>query len=265
MLRQDLSNSHSNGTNPNRDTGLSGADPIDIQQELNKLEEMILDSPCIPLSRRAVVDEEQLLDQLDLIRLNLPPAFQKAVEIVQHQESLLLDAEGFAEEIITAAENRASQILDEMGIVQQAQHQAEQIRQKVQQDCELLQQQTLEEVERIRKRAQKELDEMHQRALAENDDIRQGADRYADQTLQMMEQQLTDVIRIIRNGRAQLRPEDPPIKTPVKSSPSGAFHNPASKSSVTKTRESDTSQRTQAGTHDRTRRDTVQPASDRQS
>ncbi|NEP85484.1 MAG: hypothetical protein F6K18_00830 [Okeania sp. SIO2C2] len=42
-----------------------------IQQELNRLEEIILHSPRISFVGFALVDEEQLLDQLNIVHLNL--------------------------------------------------------------------------------------------------------------------------------------------------------------------------------------------------
>lgn len=180
---------------------------MDIQRELNKLEEMILDSPRIPLSRRTVVDEEQLLDQLDLVRLNLPAAFQEATEILLHKEDVILEAEQIAQQIIATAEQRASQILDEMDIVRQAEREAHHIRQQVQQDCEAMQQQILADIDQMRRRAQQELEEMQRMTIAECEDIQRGADDYADRVLSDMEAQFVEMMRVIRNGRQQIQSE----------------------------------------------------------
>jgi F0F1-type ATP synthase membrane subunit b/b' len=174
---------------------------------------MLLDSPRIPLSRRTVVDEEQLLDQLDLIRLNLPTAFQEAADIVRHKEELLLEAEQYAQDIIEAAEQRAAQILDEMGLLRQAELEAQQIRQRVQQECEAAREQTMADIEQMRRRAQQELEDIRQMAIAEAEEIQAGADAYADRILKDMEQQLAEVIRVIRNGRQQLQPDLPSPST----------------------------------------------------
>jgi cell division septum initiation protein DivIVA len=183
---------------------------VDLQRELNRLEEILLDSPRVPLSRRTLIDEEQFLEQLDLVRLNLPSAFQEAAEIVVHKEDILQEAEQYAQEIITAAEQRAAQILNDMGLVRQAEMEAMQIRQQVQQECDTIQQQTLADIDQMRRRAQQELDEMQQRALAECEEIQAGADEYADRVLQDLEQQFTEMMRVVRNGRKQLHVEPPP-------------------------------------------------------
>lgn len=185
---------------------------VDLQRELNRLEEILLDSPRVPLSRRTLINEEQFLEQLDLVRLNLPSAFQEAAEIVVHKEDILQEAEQYAQEIIAAAEQRAAQILNDMGLVRQAEMEAMQIRQQVQQECDTIQQQTLADIDQTRRRAQQELDEMQRRALAECEEIQAGADDYADRVLRDMEQQLTEMMRVVRNGRQQLHSEPPPSK-----------------------------------------------------
>jgi F0F1-type ATP synthase membrane subunit b/b' len=186
---------------------------VDIQRELNRLEEMILDSPRIPLiSRRTLVDEDQLLEQLDWVRLNLPEAFRQAEEIVHHKEEILLQSEQYAQEVIEAAERRAAQIMNETGIVRQAEMEAMQIRQQVQQECEAAREQTISEIERLRRQAQQDLEDMQRIAIAECEEIHAGADDYADRVLKEMEFQLAEMLRVIRNGRQQLQPTpEPPM------------------------------------------------------
>ena len=207
MLRQNSAKANIepevNGQNVESDP-TSDAPGVDIRRELNRLEEIILDNPRIPFVGRTLIDEEQLLDQLDIVRLNLPVAFQEAEMIVRHKDEILQEAELYAEEIIENAEQRADQILNEMGLVQQAKLEADQLRNQVQLDCEAIQQATIAEIEQIRYQAQQELEEMRARAIAECDEIQNGADDYADHVLDSIEQQLTDMLQVIRNGRQQL-------------------------------------------------------------
>lgn len=218
MLRQDSSNRIS----PDRTgTPIGGGVPpnpvangeavrvggVDIQRELEKLEEMILDSPRI-LSR-TIVNEDQLLDQLALVQINLPAAFEEARKLLQHKEEVLLEAEHYAQEIIETAERRAAQILDEMGLIRQAEIEMKQIRQRVQQECDGAQEQAMVEIERMRRQSQQELDEMRRRAIAECEAVQTGADDYADRILQDLEQQFNEMLRVVRNGRQQLTAESP--------------------------------------------------------
>jgi cell division septum initiation protein DivIVA len=175
---------------------------------------MILNSPQIPLTGRTLVDEEQLLEQLDIVRLNLPIAFQEAEIIVRHKDEILQEAELYAEEIIEAAEERSGQILNEIGLVQQAKTEADRLRQQVQLDCEAIQKATITEIEQIRYQAQQEMEQMRARAIAECDEIQNGADDYADHVLGNIEQQLSDMLQVIRNGRRHLETEQPSVNNP---------------------------------------------------
>jgi len=192
--------------------------------ELEKLEEMILDSPR--LFNRTLVNEDQLLEQLELVQVNLPPAFEEARKIVQEKEDILLEAEQYAQEIIEMAERRASQIIDEMGLIRQAELEIKQIRQRVQQECEEAQEQTLIEIERMRRQAQQELEEMRQRAMTECAEIQSGADLYADRILSDLELQFNDMLRVIRNGRQRLHPDM--IPSPKSTSSPGGTRPPQS-------------------------------------
>jgi cell division septum initiation protein DivIVA len=189
---------------------------IDIQQELNKLEELILASPRVPFSGRTLVDEDQLLDQLDAIRLNLPPAFRQAVQILQQRNTLLAEAERYAQDLIAAAEQQAAQMLDELGIVRQAEQMAQQLKTQAQQDCDSLRTQVMGDIEQMQLQAQREWEALRQKALDEQDMIQQEADGYADQVLSNVEQQLSQMLRIIQNGRSHLQPvKEPPAPVPT--------------------------------------------------
>ncbi|MBE9138729.1 hypothetical protein IQ254_16265 [Nodosilinea sp. LEGE 07088] len=213
-------------------SALPNPDDIDIQQELNKLEELILASPRVPFSGRTLIDEDQLLDQLDAIRLNLPPAFRQAVQILQQRNTLMAEAERYAQDLIAAAEQEAAQMLDELGIVHQAEQMAKQIKGQTQQECDGLRTQVLGDIEQMQLQAQREWEALRQKALAEQDMIQQEADGYADQVLSNVEQQLSQMLHIIQNGRNHLKPAlDAPASVPVPQRPKGSKGAPYSKGS----------------------------------
>ena len=180
----------------------------EIQQELDRLEEMILASPHIPLTRRTLVDEEQLLDRIDLIRSLLPALLQQAQAVVAQKQEILLQAEQEANEIIQTAQTQAAQIIDRTTIVQQADLSARQLQQQVQQECLLAQEENSLQIDRLRQEAERQIERMRQEAIVEAEDILRGADDYADAVLNSLEQQLTEALRIIYNGRRQLRSDE---------------------------------------------------------
>jgi cell division septum initiation protein DivIVA len=223
MLRPDPARipTQRNGSATESNTGAAGQSnlvptvgDIDIQQELNKLEELILGSPRVPFSGRTMVDEDQLLDQLDAVRLNLPPAFRQAVDILQRRNAIISEAERYAEDLVAAAEQQAAQMLDELGIVRQAEQMAQQIKGQAQQECDTLRSQVITDIEQLQLQAQREWESMRQEALSEQAMIQQESDAYADRVLGQVEQQLSQMLRIIQNGRSHLQPE-PAVTSPA--------------------------------------------------
>ncbi len=188
----------------------SGASRVDIQNELNRLEEMILSSLRIPIIGRTLIDEEKLLEQLDFIRLSLPSVFQEAVIILEQKEEILLSAEEYGQQVVEAAQVKRAQILADSDIIRQAEKEAEQMRRQVKLECEAMMQDTLAEIDRQQRASQIELEDLRQAAIAQAQEIEDGADEYADGVLENIEQDLKEMLRIITNGRQQLRMDTPP-------------------------------------------------------
>ncbi len=196
-----------NNPNPTVEPPATGSQSMDIQQELNRVEEMVLASPNIPLTRRTLVDEERLLDQLDVVRVNLPVVFKEAEAIVKQKKEIILQAQLEAEQIVETAKIRASRILNETEILRQAHQEATLLQNQVQQECELALEQSQIEIEQARLQLAQELEQMRNKAISEAQEIQQGADTYADNALKDIEQQLQDMLRVIQNGRKHLQPQ----------------------------------------------------------
>lgn len=179
-------------------------------QELNRLEEIIISGLQIPLTRRILIDGDKVLEQLDFIRDSLPTVFQEAAAILDQKEEILLEAEEYGQQVVEAAQAKRAQILAESDIIRQAEREAEQLRRQVQQECEAMTQETLAEIDRKRRACQQELEEMRQTAIAQAQEIEDGADEYADSVLENIEQDLKEMLRIITNGRQELRADLPP-------------------------------------------------------
>jgi cell division septum initiation protein DivIVA len=213
MLQPQVSNSEPNRNGSYPPEYVNGISPgeipqagsLDIQEELNRLEEIMLTSFRIPLTGRTLVDEEKLLEQLDYIRVSLPSVFQQAAAILEQKDEILLDAEEYGQQLVDAAQAKRAQILAESDIIREAEHQAEQLRRQVQQECEAMMKDTLNEIELKRLACQEELEQMRQIAIAQAQEIEGGADEYADHVLEGIEQDLKDMLRVITNGRQQLR------------------------------------------------------------
>lgn len=225
MLRPDLMATDGADDGPPRDMGAPSeeevVDRLNVQQALDRLEELILSSPRVPLSRRTLVDEDLLIEQLDRIRLNLPSAFKEAVQIVQQRQMMLAEAERYSRELLAATDQQVAQRLDDMGIVRQAEMEAQALRQQAQQECEALRSQMAAEMEEWREAARDHWEQVRQETEANCAALKQEADVYAGQVLQTLEQQLTGMLRVVHNGQHTLNPPPASEGTGRSAAPSG--------------------------------------------
>ena len=203
------SNPQNNQSEPNKTHPQVEEMGFQMQREIDRLEEIILDNPGIPFMGRTLVDEDKLINQLDLIRINIPDSLEQALEILRQKQQIIAEAQHYAQKIIENAQRRAAQILDETGIIQQAEMQGNQLRRQVQQECETLQRKTMTEVEQIRRKIQQEIGQMRQKAIMESEAIQNDADDYADAMLSRLEKQLGEMLKVVRNGRQQLNHHPP--------------------------------------------------------
>lgn len=179
-------------------------EPPNFLGTIDRLETTILNSLRVPLTGKTCVDEEDLLDQIDLLRASLPAAIASAQEILQHKHQIITAAQQQAQQTISAAHQHAYELANELGIVERSEQEANHIRQMVIAECEQLRQQTMIEVQQIRDRNLQELEQLRQEVLGECDRMHAGADEYADRVLHNMEYQLKDVLQSIHSGRERL-------------------------------------------------------------
>lgn len=180
---------------------------FDINHEIDQLEELILNSSKIPFINKILVDEDKMINKLDLIRINIPEILEEASAIITQKNQIVTDAQSYAQQIVETAQRKAAQMLDESRIVQQAEAQASDIRRRVQYDCDKLQGKTIHDVEQMRKKIQQEAFTTRQQAIVEAEEIQTDADRYADTMLFRLEKQLTEMLRVVTNGRQQINQE----------------------------------------------------------
>ncbi|MGK7945160.1 MAG: hypothetical protein AB4058_11890 [Microcystaceae cyanobacterium] len=194
----------------------SVSDGMDIRQQIEDLEESILEGFRIPLTKWTVIDEERIIDQLDLIVENIPSAIKEALAILREEQQIRMAAETHYQEMIASAQQQAAEILEQTGIIQQAEAEAATIRHQVQSECEAIQQTTLQEIEEMRKMTTQEMTQHRQSVLAESDEIQRGADEYADRSLAHLEHRLGEILhefsqmlQVVQNGRQQINGHSP--------------------------------------------------------
>jgi hypothetical protein len=177
---------------------------VKFLMELDRLEELLLKSPRVPLTGKAMVAEDDIIEHLDMLRARVPATIDAAQSIVNQQHSILIAAEQQANQQITSAQQQAFQISNELGIIDRAKAEAAQIHQSVMAECATAREQVRQEVEQARRQQLQEIENIRQQALAEAQAIRRGADDYADQVLHAIDTQLGEIQAKIRRGRQHL-------------------------------------------------------------
>jgi vacuolar-type H+-ATPase subunit H len=199
--------------------GIEFGDCKNILAEIDRLEEVILTSPRVPLTGKTVVNEERLLEQLDIIRASLPETFKAAQEILAYKHQIIQSAQQEARELMAEADRHVALVVNELGIIDRAEAESNQIRQHALAEAEQIRQQAIGELERSRKHNLQELERMRQVVSQECQQIQTGADEYADRVLADLQTQLSGMLKTIHKGREHLKIEPiSPRKTPTSAS-----------------------------------------------
>lgn len=144
---------------------------IEALNLLDRLEALVSGGARVPLTSRAIVDEQDFIDLLDQIRSSIPEEVRQAKRVSQEREKVILQAQAEADKIINTAREQATALLEENDLVRQAHEQA---------------------------------NAYVQDALERAEDVRRGADEYALAALDELEQHLTRLLATIRKGKATL-------------------------------------------------------------
>ena len=156
---------------------------MNLRQAIEQLENEILSG--FEIFGQTLLKEAILLQHLERIQKCLPTAIAEAEDIVSRHDEILAHAYRLAEEIVANAEHRREQLLNQSGILQQAEKQADD----------------------IRGIAQQERHEILQQAMTEADRMRVEMDRYADRILGNLEQRLSQSLDVIQTARDRIGPE----------------------------------------------------------
>lgn len=140
---------------------------MEIMHLLDRLEAVLTSSSRIPITGKAMVDEQECLDIIDQLRVVIPEEVKQAKRLQQDRDRIMNDAEEQAARIVAHAQEQASNMVEQHEITRAADAKARRL---------------MEEAER----------EVRER--------REGADRYAVETLTELEQRLAQIQGVVRNG-----------------------------------------------------------------
>lgn|SRR5690606_16631455 len=97
-----------------------------LMQLLDDLEGVISRGRRFPGSSKVTVDGQQVISLIDELRVSLPVELQQARRVVQERQQIVIDAQEEARKILDAAQERASYLVSQEGILGEARQRSEQ-------------------------------------------------------------------------------------------------------------------------------------------
>src|SRR5438094_10433798 len=93
---------------------------VDILYLLVQLEEVLGGGSRLPLTSRTLVDEQEVLDILDQIRVSIPEELTAARQLTRDRDQVLADARAEAERIVRDADAEAANRVADHSLVRSA-------------------------------------------------------------------------------------------------------------------------------------------------
>jgi hypothetical protein len=103
---------------------------------VDEIEDLLCSAVRVPLTSKAIVDQEQCLATLDVIRANWPLEVLQAQRVLAKEGKVLEQAELEAEQIKQRAERQASLIMDQNQLVKMADVRAREVIEAAQQEAD---------------------------------------------------------------------------------------------------------------------------------
>jgi hypothetical protein len=149
---------------------------VDILYLLDQLEEVLGGGSRVPLTSRTLVDEQEILDILDQIRVSIPDEVKAGRRVTQERDQIVADAHAEADRILRDADAQAAERMSEHMLVKTAQSRAA---------------------------------DVEERALRQAAEIRREADAYAYRVLQKLREQIGQVAQTVDRGMSELEGRHP--------------------------------------------------------
>jgi cell division septum initiation protein DivIVA len=122
---------------------------VDILYLLDQLEEVLGGGSHLPLTSRTLVDEQEILDILDQIRVAIPDEIKAARRVTQERDQVLADARAEADRLVQEADAHVAARLAEHHLVRSAEARAAEIEERALEDADRMRRETEAYVYRV--------------------------------------------------------------------------------------------------------------------
>ena len=144
---------------------------MDLQYLIDRLENMVTTARRMPVTNKLMLDEQELADLIDQMRTVIPEEVRSARKVLRERDSIISESQQQADDILKTAHEQAEMLLDQQGLMAEAQARAHQFTEQIEADAQ----------ERIN-----------------------GADEYARQVLTQLREQLSRHLHTIEKGLESL-------------------------------------------------------------
>ncbi len=110
---------------------------MDMAFLIDRLEALVSTSRRVPFSR-VLLDEQEILEIIDQMRLSLPNEINQARRVLQERDQIISQAQSEAEKIVLMARDKADYMLNDNGLLQEAKVYAERILADAREESETL-------------------------------------------------------------------------------------------------------------------------------
>jgi len=145
---------------------------MDILHLVDRLEELFNESRSVWLTRKVMINEDQMLDLIDQMRMTIPEEIKQAQKIINEKDRILAQSQEEANRRITLAREKSLQMINRDGIVEAAKARASEIKQNTLEDCNI---------------------------------TKREANQYVINTLSKFEEELEHILAQVRNGILTLK------------------------------------------------------------
>lgn len=150
---------------------------MDIQHLVDRLEQVLNDSPRLPLSAYLVINEDRIFNIIDQMRVAVPEEVKRANRIEAEKDRILAQAKEEAERIRELAKQEAGELVKRDAITISSQQRA---------------------------------DNILERARRDADALRTDADAYVVEVLAKLEEDLLRSLSVVRNGLHKVQRDSAP-------------------------------------------------------
>jgi hypothetical protein len=138
------------------DTELSSVHEISVF--VDEMEDLLCSAAKVPLTSKALVDQEQCLATLDVLRANWPLEVLRAQRVLAKEGKVLEQAELEAERTRQRAEREAALIIDQNQLVKMAEVRAQEIIEAAEQEAEQTRRRAEQDARDVYQGLERELD-----------------------------------------------------------------------------------------------------------